>query len=331
MKLSLLLFSLLYQSGCQIKNCLYSLRIFKPKKAPLPVISVGNISFGGTEKTPLVIHLIEFLAEHGLNPALVTRGYKGNWEKKGGVLSYGKGILGGWRDSGDEPFMVARNSPEAGIFIGKNRLLSCQKAKQSGFEVAVLDDGFQHRRLQRDIDIVLFDPAQKVALREPFSALRRADILFIKKHAHPQKKEIERRFPEPSIFEYFVQSQGLFRIGKKEAAKIEDFKEKVIAFCGIARPERFVSSLKEEGIEPLYIFKFPDHHTYPPSSVKKIKEKYQKLGAEALLTTEKDAVKLEANEDINILPVYYLKIELRIEKGFDSSLAHLVQNKGIIV
>jgi tetraacyldisaccharide 4'-kinase len=332
MKFPFLIFSFLYQAGCQIKNWLYGLKIFKPKRAPLPVISVGNISFGGTEKTPMVIRLLEFLVRQGLKPALVTRGYKGRWEKKGGVLSDGKSIIGTWQDSGDEPFMVAQNRPEAGIFIGKNRLLSCQRAKQSGFEVAILDDGFQHRRLQRDMDIVLFDPARKIALREPFSSLKRADILLIKKHAHPQKKEIEARFPETSIFEYSVRCEGLFRVGKKEQAQIEDFKKKkIIAFCGIARPERFISTLKEECIEPLYLFRFPDHHPYPPSSVEKIRQKYQALGADAILTTEKDAVKLVDNKSLSILPIYYLKIELEFEKEFYPSLAPLLQNKGIII
>jgi tetraacyldisaccharide 4'-kinase len=332
MKFSFLTFSFLYRAGCQIKNWLYNLNIFKPKRAPLPVISVGNISFGGTEKTPMVIQLIEFFAEQGLKPALVSRGYKGRWEKKGGVLSDGKSIIGSWQDSGDEPFMVVLNRPEAGIFIGKNRLLSCQRAKQSGFELAVLDDGFQHRRLHRDIDIVLFDPLRKIALREPFSSLKRADILLIKKHVPTQKKEIEASFPETNIFEYSVRCEGLFRAGKKEEAKIEDFKKKkIIAFCGIARPERFISTLKEQGIEPLYLFRFPDHHSYPPSSGEKIRQKYVALGADAILTTEKDAVKLVNNKSLSLLPIYYLKIGLELEKEFRPSLAHLLQNKGIII
>ncbi len=295
------------------------------------MISVGNISFGGTEKTPMAIHLLEFLVQQGLKPALVTRGYKGKWEKKGGVLSDGKAILGSWQDSGDEPLMVALNRPDAGIFIGKNRLLSCQRAKQSGFKVAILDDGFQHRRLQRDLDIVLFDPARKIALREPPSSLERADILLLKKHAPSQKKEIEASFPLASIFEYSVRSQGLYRVGKKEEARIEDFKrKKVIAFCGIAWPERFVSTLKEEGIEPLCFLKFPDHHPYPASSLERIKEKYQELGAEAILTTEKDAVKLMDKKSFNLLPIYYLKIELELDKEFHPRLVQLLKNKSII-
>lgn len=181
MKSLLFFLSFLYRTGCQIKNWLYERELFKPKRASFPVISVGNITFGGTEKTPLVINLISHFIKKGFKTALISRGYKGKWEKRGGVLSDGKNLLSSWRNSGDEPFMVAQNIPQAGIFIGKNRHLSCQRAEQLGFELAVLDDGFQHRRLHRDLDIVLYDPVEKTALREPFSSLKRAQILLIKK------------------------------------------------------------------------------------------------------------------------------------------------------
>lgn len=300
-----------------------------PKKAPLPVISVGNIAFGGTEKTPLVIDLISHLARHGFKPALVSRGYKGKWEKSGGVLSDGKNIFGTWKDSGDEPYMVAQNFPKAGIFIGKNRLLSCRKAKQSGFEVAVLDDGFQHRRLYRDLDIVLYDPDEKIALREPFSSLKRADILLVKRGTGSQRKnKIEKRFPETEALEYSVQNRGFFGLGQKEKKESEYLRgKKVIAFCGIARPRRFLARLQEEGLQPLSFLEFPDHHPYPPSSIERITEEYTKLAAEAIITTEKDAVKLVHDKKLEELPVYYLKIGLEVEERFYLRIISLLQNR----
>ena len=252
-------------SGCQIKNWLYARKLLTPKKAPFPVISVGNISFGGTGKTPLVINLLSYLIKQGFKPALISRGYRGKWEKEGGVLSDGKNILASWRSSGDEPFMVAQNTPQAGIFIGKNRLLSCQKAKEMGFELAVLDDGFQHRRLHRDLDIVLYDPAEKTAFREPFSSLKRAQILLIKKGIDPsQKKEKKKSFPEATVFEYSVKNEGVIRCGEKKREPAELFKGKrVLAFCGIARPERFLSFLQEQGIEPWFFFLFAVQYYLP--------------------------------------------------------------------
>lgn len=329
MRFLLFLLSLFHRFGCTIKNWLYRGKILIPKNAPFPVISVGNITFGGTEKTPLVIHLMSFLIKSGFKPALISRGYKGNWEKTGGVLSDGKNTLGSWEDSGDEPFMIAKNIPQAGIFIGKNRLLSCQRAKGSGFELAVLDDGFQHRRLRRDFDIVLYDPAEKIALREPFSSLKRAHILLLKKGIDMfKKKRMKEYFPGTALFEYSVQNIGFFRLGEKERIKAEQIKGKrIIAFCGIARPERFLSLLQEAGIEPLFFFKFPDHHSYPFTSLEKITKKCQKLSADVILTTEKDAIKIDPNKGFNNIPVYYVKIDLKLEGGFYSRITQHLQNK----
>lgn len=329
MKLFLFLFSLVHRSGCLIKNWLHKKKILKPKKAPLPVISVGNITFGGTEKTPLVINLISFLFKNGFKTALISRGYKGKWEKKGGILSDGKNITGTVDDSGDEPLMVARNIPQAGIFIGKNRLLSCQRAKDSGFEIVVLDDGFQHRRLHRDLDIVLYDPAEKTALREPASSLKRANVLLMKRGVDLQKKkEMRKRFPESSIYEYSVQSQGLFSLGEKERKQAEYFKgKKVLALSGIARPERFLSILQDLGIKPVFFFKFPDHYPFPPSSLEKITRKFHQLRAEAIIITEKDAVKIIHDRGFKNIPIYYLKINLKLEEEFYPKISHLLQNR----
>ena len=295
----------------------------------MPVISVGNITFGGTEKTPLVINLITYLLKHGFKPALISRGYKGRWEKCGGILSDGKKILGSWEDSGDEPFILAQNIPQAGIFIGKNRLLSCQKAKQLGFEFAVLDDGFQHRRLHRDLDIVLYDPAEKISFREPYSSLKRAHILLIKKGINLQRKnEMKERFPQSAVFGYSVQNKGFIRLGEKERVQAEKFRgKKILAFCGIARPERFLSVLQAEGIKPLFFFKFSDHYTYPLSSLERIIQKYHKLKAEAVIATEKDALKIIHNKSLKKIPVYYLKIDLELGEEFYASISHLLQNK----
>jgi tetraacyldisaccharide 4'-kinase len=328
MKFLLFLLSLLNRSGCLIKNWFYKRKILAPKKAPLSVISVGSIALGGTEKTPLVINLINYLIKNGFKPALISRGYKGRWEKSGGILSDGKNILAHWEDSGDEPFMVAQNNPEAGIFIGKNRLLSCQKAKSLGFELAVLDDGFQHRRLHRDLDIVLFTPAEKTTLREPVPSLKRANILLMKKGADPQRrKKTMERFPESTVFEYSVKNKGVFRLMEQSIRAGEDLKrKKVLAFCGIARPERFLSILREEGIKPSFFFRFPDHHAYPESTVEKITEKYKKISAEAIITTEKDALKIIHNKSLKKIPAYYLKIDLEVEDKFYAKISNLLQN-----
>ncbi len=329
MKFILFIISFIYRSGVQVKNWLYERKIFTPKKAPLLTISVGNITFGGAEKTPLAMSLLSFLIQQGFRPALVSRGYKGKWERKGGIVSDGKKTLESWEKAGDEPYMVSLKIPQAAVLVGKNRFLSCRKARSLGFDAAVLDDGFQHRRLSRDLDIVLYDSAEKIGLREPFSSLKRADIILVKDSADgKEEKRIKDRFPEKPVFSYSVQNTGLFRLGTNEKESVDKLSQKkIVVFCGIARPERFLSLLQEMDVEPLFFFKFPDHYPYPLSSLKKIDKKCQELRAEAIITTEKDSVKVAERKEILRVPVYYLKIDLMIGKDFYPKITRFLQKR----
>jgi len=314
--------------GSGINNFLFDHKLRKTSRIPIPVISVGNLAFGGSEKTPLVMHLLSIFKEHKMNPAVITRGYKGKWEKSGGILSDGKKAYGTWREAGDEAFMVWRSFPDVGIFIGRNRLNSCHKARQAGFSPLILDDGFQHRQLYRDLDIVLFIPDVRGALREPVSSLRRAHIILMKETS---------RSPDPSrrnffsshgkIFSYAVLNKGFFSY--PDGSRISDDRlkgKRFLAVCGIARPERFFSLLKKEGLNLSLSLAFPDHHTYPLSTINKITTAAQKKKADGILTTEKDVFKLNRIcEDLKI-PLYYNEIELRIEDGFYQELHFLTKN-----
>jgi tetraacyldisaccharide 4'-kinase len=328
MKSLLFLFSCFHRLGCQLKNLAYDRELLKPKRAPIPVISIGNINFGGTEKTPLVMELVAFLVKRGLKTALISRGYKGAWERKGGVLSNGKRILGTWKEGGDEPYLVALRLPQAGIFIGQERLRSCQKAKELGFEIAVLDDGFQHRRLYRSLDIVLYNPAEKIALREPVTSLKRADILLIKKRAEfPEMPKLKRLLSPENIFEYSVRNAGFSRVETRQMLGEDAFRGKrILAFCGIARPERFISLLKESGADVVFCFKFPDHHPYSEFSLRKIAKKFHELKPEAVVTTEKDTVKIaSAKEFLEEIPAYALRIGLNLEQEFYNRILSFLQ------
>ncbi len=321
--------SLPYQLGSQVKNLCYRWNIFKPKKAPLPVISVGNIAFGGSEKTPLVMNLIAFLEKQGHKPALVSRGYKGKWERKGGILSDGQRIHGTWEESGDEPYMVAQNHPGAGIFTGKQRLLSCVKAKDLGFEVALLDDGFQHRRLHRDLDIVLYEPAVNTLRREPASALKRAHLILVKRNQNPElKNRMKKSFPKTDVFEYSVVQLGFWKLNSEERLAADAFNgQKALAFCGLARPERFSTLVKETGVEIIDFLKFPDHYPYPQSALSKIAHRFSKIKPAVAITTEKDAVKIASEDQIlKSFPVYYLKIDLDLEENFYQRITSCLQS-----
>jgi len=327
MRLLLLTFSLLSRAGSRVKNRLYQQGIFKPRKSPLPVISVGNISFGGSGKTPLAVEILSWLVGRGRRPALVSRGYRSNWERKGGVLSDGKQILGDWRDGGDEPFLAAKSVPAAGVFVGRDRLSSCRKAAELGFDIAVLDDGFQHRRLARDLDIVLFSPREKISLREPFSSLKRADIVLLQKQRSVQEQTASalRRFSRAPLT-YSVVSRGFFDLHSgAPLPTTEIVRMRVLAFCGIARPQRFRDQLLRAGLEPVCFLDFPDHHTYSARCLAKIARAGRDSRAEAAVTTEKDAVKLAGRKDpLGPLPVYLLRIGLEVEAGFYEQLTTLL-------
>lgn len=323
MRILLSVYSLFSRFACRLKSGLFAAGILKPKKAPLPVVSVGNITLGGTEKTPLAMELLNHFLSRGFRPALVTRGYRGNWERAGGMLSDGRSILGTWKEAGDEPAMVALAIPQAGVFIGKDRLLSCQKAKSLGFDIAVLDDGFQHVRLHRDLDIVLHDLTEPAALREGRSAFRRADVLLLRTGSPESvRNQILESFPGLSIFEYSVEAKGFSLLGKNEIEPAKAWLgKKVLGFCGIARPRRFFSLLEECGLFLAVGLTFPDHFAYPDRALEKIARAVQKFRPEAVVTTEKDAVKITGREvQLGPTPVAVLRIELRLSDSFREKL-----------
>ena len=309
------LFSFLYRMGCRFRNLFFDKGLLPSAAAPLPVVSVGNLEFGGSGKTPLSMELLRFFLANGIRPALITRGYRGKWEHKGGVLSEGKGVLGGWRDSGDEPFMASRAFPAAGVYVGKDRLTSCRKAQAAGFQIAVLDDGFQHRQLKRNLDIVLFDPGEKIRLREPVSALKRTHMVLIR--TDPNKvSNWRRRYPLLRFYPFQVIPQGLFKAGTEEPQPFQKGELRYLALCGIARPERFAPLLDQAGIQPVEVLHFPDHHSYPARSLRRIRQQLAATGADAVLTTEKDAVKLEDSPFFQDVPLYFLRIGLKIDPDF---------------
>ncbi|MDP2914031.1 MAG: tetraacyldisaccharide 4'-kinase [Candidatus Aminicenantes bacterium] len=312
------LYSLISRGVCRIKAVLFKTGIRRPRKAPLPVISVGNLTLGGSEKTPLARELLTHFLGLGRRPAFVTRGYLGRWEKGGGILSDGRTLRGGWEEAGDEPSMIARHVPGAGVFVGKNRTRSCLKAKEMGFDLAVLDDGFQHIKLARDVDIVLFDATAKGGRREGTSAMRRADIILVKKDGEAALPRIRQKFPAAAVFEYTVVFRGLRLLETGERTAADVLKEKtILAFCGIARPERFFSLLMERGLPPRTKMCFPDHYPYPPPGLERIAAACERDRIDALLTTEKDAVKLLGRpRPFASTPLYVLEIGLDLPPAF---------------
>jgi len=322
--------SLLNRLVCQINNFLYTRKIHTSRAASIPVISIGNLDFGGSGKTPLAMHLIARLQQKGFRPALISRGYRGKWEHRQEILSDGKKLLGSWQDSGDEPFMIAQNLPTAGVFIGKDRFASVETAAQMGFDIAVLDDGFQHRRLHRDIDIVLYDPTEKIRLRESSSALKRCQIILVQENQKNRIAHLSTKYPQAGFFLYKVVSCGLYSLHHNESIAAADLQSKrILGFSGIAKPRRFYKSLKMLGLNPIDLIRFPDHYSFPPKSIKKILGRYKHCQADVMVITEKDKVKLMEKTELNSFPIYYLKIDLEIAPRFYENIWELLASKEV--
>ena len=319
----LYLLSLPYGGAVRARSLFYSLGLLKTRTLPCPVISIGNITVGGTGKTPLVMALAKGLMERGISVAILSRGYRGKRISEP-VVSDGKTIFLSPEESGDEPFLMAKTCRGIPVLVGKDRFTNGRIALQRfGVKGLLLDDGYQHLPLHRNINILLIDShigfgdhtlLPRGILREPLSHLCRADVFLLTKVENPQtvqplEKKIHEIHPSSQVFHSHYEPVSL--VGPKdEEEKLDSLKgRKIIALSGVANPVYFSSILRKCGAEIIKEVIFPDHHPYTPEDLSSIEEKSKR--ADCIVTTEKDMVKLK-RLDIHRLPVRVLRIELKI-------------------
>lgn len=328
---------------------LYSLGIFKTRSFGCLSISVGNISVGGTGKTPVVEMLAAAFNKNGRKVAILSRGYKkkeapllkrlypSNIKQKFRVVSDGEGVLLDVLESGDEPYMLAKNVPGSVVLVGKDRVLTADYAvSRYGADTLILDDGFQYLSFGRKLDVVLIDITNpfgnghllpRGTLREPKSSLKRADVFFLTKvSANPtdkEKKDIEEVRaqitsvkPNADIIECTHQPKYLKAIGTGEQLPLDSLKgKKICVFSGIARPESFKKALVDLGADIVNSTIFADHHRYTADEISKIMQNAAGK-VDMVITTEKDAVRVP-KDGIGDIPCYYLRVEVAILKGED--------------
>ncbi len=322
-----------YAAAMKLRQFLYLRGIFKQHSLPVPVISVGNLVLGGTGKTPTVQYIANLLLSRGFNPAVVSRGYGGRARGKHNVVSNGSEILLGPLDSGDEPFMLAESLPGVPVLTGKKRLYPCKYAIETfGADCIILDDGFQHLSVKRDIDIVLFDTTTLAGnsrvfpgghLREPISALHRCSCFILTGSNALNKTRGDKfatllceKFSNKPVY-YSSLTEFTFINSNKTEVHSENIGT-TFAFCGIANPERFRTTLSDHGITLSGFSPLSDHTPYSSSVVDKLVKKAKKSGAVSLITTEKDAVKLQKHQ-LN-MPLYTLKLRSSISSEFTKRL-----------
>jgi len=315
-------FSLVFGIAVFLKNFFYNKKIIKPARISAKIISVGNISMGGTGKTPLVITLATIMKKAGYKTAVISRGYGGK-SRSTICVSDGKNILSGPEESGDEPLLHARNLPGIPVIVDPDRIRAARYAeKHFHSEVIVLDDAFQHRRIERDIDIVTMNAANPWGnrmllpsgpLREPLKNLNRGDICVIThtdKSNNPETiKSIIKKYSLNPIFLARHRPLSFYTLQHNKIPLHRLKNNPVLAFSGIAYPDVFRKTLLDIDCEVKKFLPYPDHHYYTAADKHAIWQQAVQNNVEAVVTTEKDIIRMDTWDKINI-PLYYLKIEL---------------------
>lgn len=318
--------SFFYLGVVNFRNRLYDHKILKEVKLACPVISVGNITVGGTGKTPCVIMLAQMLQTKGFKPAIISRGYGAKKVNSVNIVSDGKRILMDSDSAGDEPFLMAQKLNNVPVITGAKRVETGMAAiRQFGANVLICDDAMQHRQIFRDINLVLLDSGilqgnrhvlPRGRLREPLKELKRADAILITRADELRKnKEIEDLIEGKSIpvFRSIHKPKDIITGDYGLTEPISGIKgKKVSAFCGIANPDSFKKTLQDAGAEMVSFNYFPDHHLYRKSELEGIKKEFIDCRADYLMTTEKDAMRLQSSpEFLKILTVLRVEMEIR--------------------
>ncbi|HVW76847.1 MAG TPA: tetraacyldisaccharide 4'-kinase [Alloacidobacterium sp.] len=277
----------LYGMAIALKNAAYDREWITPKRLRWPVVSVGNLSVGGSGKTPLVIALAKLLTREGVHVDVLSRGY-GRSSKATERVD----VAGDAARFGDEPLLIAQ-STQAPVYVGANRYEAGLLAESENMEpgVHLLDDGFQHRKLARDVDIAVIHrsdlqghvlPAGR--LRESLQALQRASVLVVRE----EDAEVEDQLRDRGI------RKPIWRI--RRVLTVPSESRRVLAFCGIARPDEYFQALQKQHVEVATKENFRDHHNYSESDMRQLIAKLRSVNAEAFLTTEKDFTRMQPEQ-----------------------------------
>jgi tetraacyldisaccharide 4'-kinase len=314
--------ALAYALVQRMRAGLYRSGILTARKLPCPVISIGNITVGGTGKTPATAYIARLLMSQGLKVAVLSRGYGGALEGQVAIVSDGHELALPADQCGDEPFLLARSVPGLAVVIGADRYAAGQLAlKGCRPDIFLLDDGYQHLRLHRDLNILLLDCARPFGngwalpaglLREPKGAVGRADLIIMT------------RCPEGALPILPVAGKPCCRarhnlsdlvpLAGGEPIQFEALRgRKVVAFSGIAEPQTFVDGLRGQGLQVAASLSFPDHVVYNEARFTEIEAILRTSGADYAITTEKDGVKLDRLPKASAQKILQARLSLGID------------------
>lgn len=331
-----------YAAIISLRNWMFDKGIFKARKVNAKIISVGNITVGGSGKTPAVIYLANMLKTEGKKIGVLSRGYG---RKSSGyiLVANSEKILVDVEECGDEIFQTIAECrvPAA---VCENRVSGARRLiTDTNVDTIVLDDAFQHRWIYRDIDLLiceqrfLNDPDflnQNLLptgnMRENFSSVKRADAVIVNRkfsEKEPLNNEMKKFAEKKNIFHAYYKAIGFVDIKRKLEYNIEEFEgQKSLVVSGIANPFSFINALKQTGIDTQNQMIFSDHKNYTLKEVQRIRKEFYSTNSHSVLTTEKDAVKLvKFSKEFDDIDIFYLKIQMKID-GEDGFKNFIIKN-----
>jgi tetraacyldisaccharide 4'-kinase len=335
----------LYEMAVRLRIALYETEYLKPKALTKPVISVGNITLGGTGKTPLVEYIARYLTEEGNEVAILTRGYRrADARRRRVVVSDGARVQATLDEAGDEPLMLARKLPGVKVVVGADRYANGRWMEENReCDVFLLDDGYQRLQLKRDLNVLVLDATDPFGggelapfgrLREPLYALKRADVIVVTRADRAfDQDELQAVLTAcdvqaPTLYAYH-EITGLrdLKSGRPQAQRTLAGK-KVGVFSALGKPVVFEDDVANAGAAVVFTRRFADHHRYAQADATATAAAAKRAGAELLVTTEKDAVKVEGL-DFGDLPVSVVEIKMQFEDevGLKSLLLRTIVRK----
>lgn len=315
----------------KIRNLLFDNGILKITKSSAKIISIGNITVGGSGKTPAVIYVTEILKKAGKKVGVLSRGYRR--KSKGYLLvSDGSEIKCSVDECGDEMYYLSTDT-NVPTSVCEKRVIGTENfLKDVELDTIVLDDAYQHRWIHRDLDILIIDQRFLMKtndidqnmmpmgmMREPFSAIDRADAIIINRKFSDKKpipQKLEKYFKGKDVFNGYYQTSGFYDVKSFQYYPVSDFVgQKSLIVCGIARPYSFLGVLEQNNIDFANKMIFSDHKDYTIKEVQAIRKQFYDTNAHSVLTTQKDAVKFSKfSKELDDIDIYFLKIELKIEE-----------------
>ena len=329
-------FSIIYRGLVDFQLNLYKCGLLKQVKLDCFVISIGNITVGGTGKTPTAKVLARYIQKLGYKVAILNRGYRAKWKGDVGIVSDGNKVFMSADEAGDEAYLLARSLPDIPVLIGTDRSVTGKYAVDNfNVDVVILDDGYQHWQLKRDLNILLVDAINifgnghmlpRGTLREPLSHLDRADICLLTKVDQASKgackeiKETLHKYNDHALIVEsthkplcFIEIGNLFNRQVRKVLPVNMMKgHRVIAMSAIGNPASFEQTLSDIGAVITESLRFPDHHDYTTQEICDVMKQAEEQGAEAIVVTDKDAVKIpeELLKQERPIPIYIISIEV---------------------